>query len=151
MTAKTGSAAREKTATGRSDGGSPRAGTAEQLNRADLVAQRRAGGSLRPTGSASQASPATRQMVVYGIAAYALARLPFDRRFQTNVITWVLGLAVGKSAVRAATRNLIVGTERYYLHVKPGWLHRRRRRRQRRHVKPGWLHRRRRRRPAARG
>ena len=135
MTAKTGSAAREKTATGRSDGGSPRAGTAEQLNRADLVAQRRAGGSLRPAGSASQASPATRQMVVYGIAAYVLARLPFDRRFQTNVIMWVLGLAVGKSAVRAATRNLIVGTERYYLHVKPGWRHRRRRRRQRRAAK----------------
>jgi len=68
-------------------------------------------------------------MVVYGIAAYVLARLPFDRRFQTNVIMWVLGLAVGKSAVKAATKNLIVGTERYYLYVKPGWLHRRRRRR----------------------
>jgi hypothetical protein len=90
-------------------------------------------------------------MVVYGIAAYVLARLPFDRRFQTNVIMWVLGLAVGKSAVKVATKNLIAGTERYYLHVKPGWLRRRRRRRQRRHVKPGWLHRRRRRRPAARG
>jgi hypothetical protein len=71
-------------------------------------------------------------MVVSGIAAYALARLPFDRRFQANVIMWVIGLAVGKSAVKAAARNLIVGTERYYLHVKPGWLHRRRRRRQRR-------------------
>src|SRR5690349_12257912 len=106
MTAKTESAAREKTATGRSDGDSPRAGT-----------------------SASQASPTTRQMVVYGIAAYVLARLPFDRRLQTNVIMWVLGLAVGKSAVKVATKNLIVGTERYYPHVKPGWLHRRRRRR----------------------
>ena len=135
MTAKTESAAREKTATGRSGGDSPRAGTVEQPNRAGLVAQRRAGGSLRPTGSASQASPATRQMVVYGIAAYVLARLPFDRRFQTNVIMWVLGLAVGKSAVKVATKNLIVGTERYYLHVKPGWLHRRRRRRQRRAAK----------------
>src|SRR6476646_8601174 len=104
MTAKNRECRAEKTATGRSDGDSPRAGTVEQLNRADLVAQRRAGGSLRPTGSPSQASPTTRQMVVYGIAAYVLARLPFDRRFQTNVIMWVLGLAVGKSAVKVATK-----------------------------------------------
>jgi|SRR5438046_7780361 len=133
MTAKTGSAAREKTAPGRSEGGSPRAGTAEQPNRADLAAHRRAGVRCAPPGPRRRQARATRQMVASGIAAYALARLPFDRRFQANVIMWVLGLAVGKSAVKAAARNLIVGTERYYLHVKPGWL--RRRRRQRRAAK----------------
>lgn len=94
-------------------------------------------GGVKAAGivAASQASPATRRMAVYGIAAYALARLAQDRRFQTSVIMWILGLAVAKDVVKTGTKNLIVGTERYYLHVKPGWLHRRRRRRQRRAAK----------------
>jgi hypothetical protein len=40
--------------------------------------------------------------------------------------------AVAKSAVKAGAKDLIVGIERYYMHVEPGWLHLRRRRRKRR-------------------
>ena len=72
-------------------------------------------------------STTTRQMVMYGIAAYTAARLARDRRFQTSVIMSAIGLAVAKRAVKAGVKDVIVTTERYYLHVQPGWLHLRRR------------------------
>jgi hypothetical protein len=107
MTAKTESAAKERTATARSDGGSPRAGTAGQLTSAD---------------------PLTRERVLYGVAAYAVARLAWDRRFQASVIMLAIGLAAAKSALKEGAKDLIVGVERYYLHVEPRHLHLRRRR-----------------------
>jgi hypothetical protein len=111
MTAETENAAREKTAARRFDEGSARAGTVEPLTRAD---------------------PLTRQRVLYGVVAYAVARLAWDRRFQASVIMVAIGLAVAKSALKDGTKDIIVGVERYYLHVEPGLLHLHGRRGQRR-------------------
>ena len=107
MTAKTESAVKEKVATARSDEGSPRAGAAEQLTPAD---------------------PLARQRVLYGVAAYAVARLAWDRRFQASLVMLGIGLAVAKTALKEGAKDLIVGVERYYLHVEPRHLHLRRRR-----------------------
>ncbi len=70
-------------------------------------------------------------MVVYGIAACAVARLPFDRRIQTTAIMSAVGLALAKRIVKAASRDVVVGVERYYLGIEPGAWHRRRSRRRR--------------------
>ena len=136
MTAKPESAARERTATRRPDRGSPPAGTVEQLAHADPVAQggEDARAALPPTGAAQQADP-TRRMVWYGVAAYAVARLAWDRRFEVGVIMLAITLAVAQSALKAGAKDLIVGVERYYLHVEPRHLHLRRRRGRRRAAK----------------
>ena len=123
MTAKTDSAASERSATRRSGRGSARAGTVERVTRADPVALGEdAGASLRPSGSARQQRPATSQTVLYAIAAYAVARLPFDRRFLTDVITLALGLAAVKSILQKGAVDVGRGVERYYFHVEPGHL-----------------------------
>ena len=134
MTAKTESITQERTATRRPDRGSPRAGTVAQLTPAHPVAQGQvdASASLDATGPARGAKLTTRQTIMYGIAAYALARLPFDRRFQTNVIMWAIKLAVAKSILQTGTKDTVVGVERYYLRVEPGSLHMPRRRSHRR-------------------
>ena len=115
MTAKTEKTAPEKTVAARSDESSPGAGTVEQLTPAD---------------------PLTRQRVLYGVTAYAVARLGWDlvwdRRFQASVIMVAIGLVVAKSALKAAAMDIVEGAQRYYLHIEPRHLHLHRRRGHRR-------------------
>jgi hypothetical protein len=53
---------------------------------------------------------------------YALARLPWDRRFQANVIALALGLAAAKNIMQKGTvqefKSLSAWTERNYLREK---------------------------------
>jgi hypothetical protein len=106
MIVKTKSAAREMTATRASSRDTAPAGTVERLTRADSVAQGKdARASLRPTRPRRQSKPARRQTVQYGIALYALTRLPFDRRFQREVITLAIGLAAAKGIMHEGVQR----------------------------------------------
>ena len=131
MASKTERAVRKRTATSRLDTGLPGAAAVAQPARPDTVAQD-ARASLRPAGPTRQANPMTRQIVLYGIAAGAVARIPLFPRFQTNVIISTIVLTLARSILKAAAKDTIVGIERYYVGIEPIHLHLRRTRRQRR-------------------
>jgi hypothetical protein len=55
-----------------------------------------------PTRPARPAKP-NRKTVLAGIAVYAIARLPMDRRFQQSVILLAIGLAAAKRIMQEST------------------------------------------------
>jgi hypothetical protein len=79
---------------------------------------------IRP---ARQSKPANRKTVLYGVVLYALARVPFDRHFQQEVITLAIGLAAAKNILQVGAlesfKALSAWTERNYLREKRAELH----------------------------
>lgn len=104
------------------------AGTVEQLTRAGPVARGEGCQCFAaPHPPRRQSRPATRKTVVYVIVLYGLTRLPFDRRFQREVITLAIGLAAAKSIMQEGVlrsfKGLSAFTERNYLREKRQQLH----------------------------
>ena len=87
----------------------------------------REGQSFAAPHTVKAAVHARRQTVLYGIALYALTRLPFDRRFQRDVITLAIGLAAARGIIQEGVlrsfKDLSVLTERNYLREKRQQLH----------------------------
>jgi hypothetical protein len=101
----------------------------ERSARTGLVVRRKdARASLRPSRPARQPKPTRRQTVLYGIVIYAVARLPWDRRFQEGVITLAIALAAAKSILQEGAVQSFKGvsalTERNYLRNELEHLHR---------------------------
>lgn len=62
---------------------------------------------MRPTRPARQPRLMRRQNVLAGIALYAIARLPFDRRFLVNVITLAIALGAAKELSKESAHHSV--------------------------------------------